>query len=114
MTTTNTRINALEKRCRTSERCLPEAPYRVSLTRLHDDMLEDIRTLAHQSERNEAAMRMAVEALEESIDLVRSDYMSDWRHGVPSRKSQLDAMKAQVDAHEAAITALRERLDETT
>ena len=29
-----------EERCRLSEQCLPEAPYREMLTKLHDEMLE--------------------------------------------------------------------------
>ena len=29
----------LEQRCRLSEQCLPEAPYRAMLTKLHDEML---------------------------------------------------------------------------
>jgi hypothetical protein len=28
-----------EQRCRVSEQCLPEAPYREMLTKLHDEML---------------------------------------------------------------------------
>ena len=28
-----------EERCRLSEQCLPEAPYREMLTKLHDEML---------------------------------------------------------------------------
>ena len=30
----------LEQRCRLSEQCLPEAPYREMLTKLHDEMLK--------------------------------------------------------------------------
>ena len=55
-------------------------------------------------------MRLALEALEESVDLVRHEYTPDWRHGLPTRKAQLDGMKAGLDAHEAAIAALNERL----
>ena len=29
----------LEQRCRLSEQCLPDAPYREMLTKLHDEML---------------------------------------------------------------------------
>ena len=28
-----------EQRCRISEQCLPDAPYRAMLTKLHDEML---------------------------------------------------------------------------
>lgn len=56
------------------------------------------------------AARMALEALEESVDLVRHEYATDWRKDLPSRKAQRDAMKAGVDKHEAAIVALRDAL----
>lgn len=57
-----------------------------------------------------ALLQQALEALEESIDLVRHEYKTDWRHGMPTRKAQLDGMKKGVEFHEKAITALRERL----
>ena len=56
------------------------------------------------------ALRMALEALAESIDLVRNDYATDWRHGISTRKAQLDAMAENVKAHEAAIEACRAAL----
>lgn len=52
------------------------------------------------------AMRMARDALLESADLVRQDYESDWRHGMPTRAGQLAAKKATVDEHDKAIAAL--------
>ena len=55
-------------------------------------------------------MQQALDALEESVDLVRHEYSIDWRHGLSTRKSQLEGMKAGLDAHDAAITALRKRL----
>jgi hypothetical protein len=59
---------------------------------------------------NTAVMQQALEALEESIDLVRHEYTSDWRHGLETRRAQLTSMKAGVEAHEAAIVALRNAL----
>jgi hypothetical protein len=61
-------------------------------------------------EADEALMKAALSALEESIDIVGEDYRTDWRHGLPTRKAQLDGKKEQLDAHESAITALRARL----
>ena len=58
------------------------------------------------------AAQQALEALEESIDTVRNEYESDWRHGVPTREKQLSAMRELVEKHEAAITALRTALAE--
>jgi len=55
-------------------------------------------------------MQQALDALENSVDLVRHEYSIDWRHGLSTRKAQLEGMKAGLDAHDAAITALRERL----
>lgn len=63
-------------------------------------------------EADEVLMKAALSALEESIDIVGEDYRTDWRHGLPTRKAQLDGKKDQLDAHEAAITALRTRLDQ--
>lgn len=34
----------------------------------------------------------------------------DWRHGMPTRKAQLDGMRELCEAHDAAIEALKERL----
>ena len=57
-------------------------------------------------------MQQALDALEESVDLVRHEYSIDWRHGLPTRKAQLEDMKAGLNAHEAAITALRTALEQ--
>jgi uncharacterized FlgJ-related protein len=56
------------------------------------------------------ALELALEALENSIDTVRSEYQNDWRHGLPTRQIQLDGMKQMLDQHESAITAIREVL----
>ena len=34
---------SFEERCRISESCLPDAPYRTSLKRLHNEMLDEIK-----------------------------------------------------------------------
>ena len=56
------------------------------------------------------ALKLALEALEDSVDTIRREYETDWRHGLPTRKAQLDGMKQALDNHEAAITAIREAL----
>ncbi len=56
------------------------------------------------------AAQQALEALTESVDAVRNEYVSDWRHGIPSREGQLAAMSDGVDKHEAAIRDLRAAL----
>jgi hypothetical protein len=58
------------------------------------------------------AAQQALEALEKSIDTVRNEYNTDWRHGLPTREKQLLAIREQVDKHEAAINALRAALSE--
>ena len=58
------------------------------------------------------AAEMALEALEYSVDGVRQEYLTDWRHGLPSREAQLAVMREAVDRHDAAITALRAALAE--
>ena len=55
-------------------------------------------------------LRQALDALEESVDLVQHDYDTDWRHGMPTRKLQLDAALTALTAHRAAIDAIREHL----
>jgi hypothetical protein len=57
--------------------------------------------------RLKEAVKVAVEALAESVDLVRYDYEEDWRHGMPTRAAQLAAKKSALDAHQAAITTLK-------
>jgi hypothetical protein len=38
-------IKTFEERCRLSEQCLPDAPYRAMLTKLHEEMLQEINRL---------------------------------------------------------------------
>lgn len=59
---------------------------------------------------DESELRIVLEALEDSIEDVRQLYETDWRHGLPTRKNQLDRMKASLDNHEAAITLCKQAL----
>jgi len=59
---------------------------------------------------NRELMQRALRALEESLDAIRLEYASDWRHGIPSRKGQVDNMRALLDEHEAVIRDLRAEL----
>ena len=58
------------------------------------------------------AMKSALVALTNSIDLVRHEYTANWRHGIPARAAQLEAMKQEVEAHDAAIAGLRDAIVE--
>jgi hypothetical protein len=62
--------------------------------------MTDLRTAAKQ----------ALEALENSIDLKRHEFDTDWRKDLPTRAAQRAGMKAELDAHDAAIAALRAAL----
>ncbi len=61
--------------------------------------------------RQDELLVQALEALEESVDLVRHDYECNWRHGVPSREQQLAGLKAQLDQHETTVDAIRAHLE---
>lgn len=58
------------------------------------------------------AAQAALEALTESVDLVQHDYDNDWRHGMPTRAGQLKGSLDALNAHKAAIDALRAALAE--
>lgn len=51
-------------------------------------------------------MQQALDALVDSVDLVREDYRTDWRHGIPTRAAQLEGKKAELDRHEQTIAAI--------
>jgi len=57
-------------------------------------------------------MKLALEALENSVDLVREDaYQAEKLYGnYPTRQGKVNGLKVLADDHEKAITALRERL----
>jgi hypothetical protein len=58
------------------------------------------------------ALKLALEALENSVDLVREDaYNAEKLYGnYPSRRGKIGGLKVLADDHEKAITALKERL----
>lgn len=61
-------------------------------------------------------MRKALNALENSVDLVQAEYTDNWRHGLPTRAAQLDGLKRLAEDHASAIEALRaeiERMEST-
>ena len=57
-------------------------------------------------------MRQALDALENSVDLVREDaYQAEKLYGnYPTRQGKVNGLKVLADNHEKAITALTERL----
>ena len=58
------------------------------------------------------AMKLALEALENSVDLVREDaYQAEKLYGnYPTRQGKVNGLKVLADDHEKAITALRQAL----
>ena len=79
-----------------------------------DDFEDDDPLVDAQPVINELyhALFMAKRALEESADLVSTEYATDWRHGMPTRAKQLAGMKALVDAHYAAIASAQAALEQ--
>lgn len=59
---------------------------------------------------DEQLLTQCLQVLEDSIDVVRSDYENDWRQGVPTRAAQLKLMHDAVVLHEETIKALKRRL----
>jgi hypothetical protein len=60
------------------------------------------------------ALKLALEALENSVDLVRQDaYNAEQLYGkYPSRQARVQGLKVLADDHEKAITAIRARLEQ--
>ena len=60
------------------------------------------------------AMKLALEALENSVDLVREDaYQAEKLYGnYPTRQGKVAGLKVLADDHEKAISALREALEQ--
>lgn len=56
-------------------------------------------------------MRKALDALENSLDLVQAEYTDNWRHGLPTRAAQLDGLKRLAEDHASAIEALRAEIE---
>jgi hypothetical protein len=55
-------------------------------------------------------LKLALESLDNSIDTVWNEYLADWRHGLPTRKLQLDAKLKMAEAHEKAINSIKAAL----
>ena len=55
-------------------------------------------------------MQQALDALINSRDTVWNVYQTDWRHGLPTRLSQMFAMEKECKDHDAAIAALEAEL----
>ena len=60
------------------------------------------------------AMKMALEALEESIDFVREDYENAKKlySNYPSRQARLLGLEDGLSKHESAITAIKQALEQ--
>lgn len=52
-------------------------------------------------------LRLALDALVESVDQVQHDYDTDWRHNIPTRASQLQRSLDALTAHKTAIDRIR-------
>lgn len=72
--------------------------------------LRRLSAVEAERDRLREALEAALDALTESVDTVRDEYVSDWRHGMPTRAGQLEARRKGVEAHESAITAARAAL----
>ena len=60
-----------------------------------------------------ALLEAALDALMESRDTVWHEYESDWRHGLPTRKAQLDVMREIAENHDHVIAEIKARLAKT-
>ena len=70
---------------------------------------QEARDAAHaEIDSMKAAMRLALEALNNSVDLVWEEYTEAERSygNYPTRRAKLDGMKAMAQQHDAAIAAL--------
>lgn len=67
---------------------------------------EQLAATQAEVEALRGVMQQAREALVDSVDLVREDYLTDWRHGIPTRAAQLEGKKAELDRHEQTIAAI--------
>ena len=55
-------------------------------------------------------LQMVHDALINSSDALWNEYQSDWRHGVPTRKAQLDGRLKMAEDHDKAIAAIKAAL----
>lgn len=56
-------------------------------------------------------LKRALDALENTQDAVWDEYRNFWGLLVPSRKPQTDALRGAAERHDAAIVAIRKRLE---
>jgi hypothetical protein len=76
---------------------------------------QEARDAAHaEIDSMKAAMRLALEALNNSVDLVWEEYTEAERNygNYPTRRTKLDGMKAMAQQHDAAIAALEKEIGE--
>jgi hypothetical protein len=77
---------SLIARCTLSEQCLPDAPYRAMLCKLHKDMLDEIDRLK--------AVQPAVPDAMTSADIQEHiEYVAGWND---CRQAMLEMMKARI------------------
>jgi hypothetical protein len=75
---------------------------------------QEARDAAHaEIDSMKAAMRLALEALNNSVDTVWEEYTEAERSygNYPTRRAKLDGMKAMAQQHDAAIAALEGQLE---
>ncbi len=76
----------------------------------HDgEYIRALETLAFDQRK---AMQQALESLTDSVDVVRNEYETRkaMYSNLPTRQKQVNGLKDGLDAHEAAIAALRQSL----
>jgi hypothetical protein len=56
------------------------------------------------------ALKLVHDALINSSDALWNEYQSDWRHGIPTRRAQLDAKLKMCEDHDKAIAAIKAAL----
>jgi hypothetical protein len=75
---------------------------------------QEARDAAHaEIDSMKEAMRLALEALNNSVDTVWEEYTEAERSygNYPTRRAKLDGMKAMAQQHDAAIAALEGQLE---
>ena len=60
---------------------------------------------------DEQLLKAALDALEDSRNVVWNEYHMYWGLNLPTRQAQADALREAAEKHDAAIAALRKRLD---
>lgn len=76
-------------------------------------LLDRLKAAEAENERLREALRPAMDALLASVDVVEHEYVTDWRHGMPTRKAQLDAKAQDLAEHKQAIDLLAAALEDT-